>query len=275
MSVSFEKRYPPYTGNEPYVFLCFHPGSEGWIRPILDRLYRRGVRVWYPVGKNTGIKAASHQAERMAHAGFMLFCADSVSRQDVNQKDFGHSFEASRKPLLLLTRELTEKDLLGLGFSTNPPTLASESRTAEQLEYEILQSNGFSRRFMGDARQPAKDTSVLFKILLAAALVAALLFGITYLRTEPEPPDPAAGDTVSVPDAVLRTAARSALGEGAITEESILTVKTLTLSSSPENWETLSLFPNLESLTLSQQAAKDCPDEVLTTYVCYVSGGVR
>jgi len=44
MSVKLEKKYPPYVGDEAFIFLCFCREDESAAEAILERLYRRGCR---------------------------------------------------------------------------------------------------------------------------------------------------------------------------------------------------------------------------------------
>ena len=51
MSGKMEKRFPPYQGREPYLYFCFSAADRKRVRPLLERMYARGTRVWYSIGK--------------------------------------------------------------------------------------------------------------------------------------------------------------------------------------------------------------------------------
>ncbi len=46
----FSEVFPPYTGNQPFIFFCFSAADAKRLRPLLERLYERGCRIWYPTG---------------------------------------------------------------------------------------------------------------------------------------------------------------------------------------------------------------------------------
>ena len=58
MAVSYFRDFPPYLGDEPYVYLCFHESDARAVLPLLDALTQRRCRVWYSMGSATN--AAQH-----------------------------------------------------------------------------------------------------------------------------------------------------------------------------------------------------------------------
>ena len=92
-----------------------------------------------------------------------------------------------------------------------------------------------------------------------------------------DPPEEAIvlpADTVILKDQALREAVRQAIG-GAITEEAVRGLKTLSLSRLPDGLEDLSLLPDLSTLILSEAAAQEAPQlpELYDKYTLIVAGG--
>ena len=68
---------------------------------------------------------------------------------------------------------------------------------------------------------------------------------------------------------------RSAVGGGAITEEAVAAIETLTLSRLPESLDDLDLLPNLSTLILTEEAAKTAPElpDLYERYTLILTGG--
>lgn len=56
---ALSRHYPPYEGEEPYLYFAFAEADSEKAGPLLAQLYVRGCRVWYGRGKNR-----SHRLER-------------------------------------------------------------------------------------------------------------------------------------------------------------------------------------------------------------------
>lgn len=274
MSRSLIKQYPPYLGNEPYMLMCFAPQSEEKILPLLDRLCRRGVRVWYPYGKVTSVADAARQAERIKNASFMVFWADSAAAADVTLKGLGLAYGkgVGAKPQLLINDGLSGTELLGLGFSASVPSVSARDLTPEQTEYAVIGSNGFSRLLIGTPRELKRKEFPLLKVLLAVAAMAVLAFGVFFFtqRTAPKQED-----TVFIAEFALQNAVREALDGGPVTEASLAGVRELVISEPVADWEELTLLPNLEKISFPAEIAASCPDRVLEAYTCTLTGGAK
>ena len=68
MSGKMEKRFPPYQGREPYLYFCFSAADRKRVRPLLERMYARGTRVWYSIGKPRDLAERREREARMTGA---------------------------------------------------------------------------------------------------------------------------------------------------------------------------------------------------------------
>ena len=82
-------------------------------------------------------------------------------------------------------------------------------------------------------------------------------------------------DTVTIMDEYLQQTVRSVVGGGAITEEAVAAIETLTLSRLPESLDDLDLLPNLSTLILTEEAAKTAPElpDLYDRYTLILTGG--
>ena len=287
MANKMETYYPPYTGREPYIHLCFSDRDERRIRPLLRRLLLRGCRVWYCTGETADRDEQISRNRRMLGAGLtVLYLTESV-RRDTELKNRLLVCQKNRQSILVLDTDGGDRSLsvglTGAGFTTVLGGNAPDACDA------ILHGQGFCQAYLGDPL-PVFDRLRLRRIsallILLSLLLAAGVGVYKYLNppeappieepmeSEPEPtPEPK--DEVLIEDETLREAVRAAIGGGQITREALSRIETLSLSQLPKNEEDLAAFPNLTTLILSQEAARTAPEmpALYDSYELIVSGG--
>jgi len=283
--------YPPYEGAEPYVFLCFSQRDERRVRPLLRRLLRRGCRIWYSLGEVRDRAALAARNGRMLGAGLAVLYLTAAAREDTDLKARLLFCQRAGMPILVLNTDGGDSGLsLGL---TGEASVNLARKSADDATDAILHGQGFSQAFLGEP-QPVYDRLRLRRIS-AALLVLSLLLGAGVgayaflhppqlppppeVEVEPEPEEPAPtkepADEVLIRDEALQAVARSAVGGGRITVAALARIEALSLSQLPASTEDLSVFPNLTTLILSQEAAQAAPQqpELYERYTLILAGG--
>ena len=282
---AIEKQYPPYPGNDPYLFLCFSMDSGRKARAFLDRLLVRGVRVWYDTGEVRTRAGREAGDSRMLSASLAVILLDEAFRSDSAAKSRLLACQRANIPIVCLNTDGGDSGLsIGL-YAGAEEIRFSRGADAEQLERRLIRSENFSRELIGDPR-PAKSagvrTAVTVMLVLSALLLAAGLFQYFTRRpsavqdalskdASPEPADP-----VSFADETVRESVRSSLGGGLLTEERLLQVTVLRLAGDtlPADLSDLSSLPSLTTVQLSQSAAKEVPGRAeLNGYTIELYGG--
>ena len=280
MASKAEKYYPPYPGQEPYIHLCFSDRDERKVRPLLRRLLLRGCRVWYGMGQARDRSALTERNRRMLAAGLTVLYLTEAARRDTELKNKLLVCQRRGQPILVLNTDAGDSGLsLGLTGEASAAVLGGNAADACDA---ILHGRGFSQVFMGDPL-PVYDRRGLRR-LTGLLLLLSLLLGVgygAYIYLHPpvmDPPEEAIvlpTDTVILKDQALREAVRETIGGGAITEEAVRGLKTLSLSRLPDGLEDLVLLPDLSTLILSEAAAQGAPQlpELYDKYTLIVAGG--
>lgn len=268
----WQKRFPPYEGEEPYLYFAFSGADSRRAGRILRALVKRGCRVWYCAGQAGGAEELLRRQKRAIGAALTVVyltdavCADKETKSSVlvNQK-YG-------KKILCLDPDGADRRL-SMGLREDIPHLALYPlRGKAEREDAILHAEGFSQELFGRPYDPdqelLKRLSRLFAALAMALLVTAYV-GLRFFHWF----QPAARDEVLFSDPVIRAAVRQEARGGAITKDLTERLVFLRLDAIPESWEELSNLPALERIELPQQALLG--EEALPEgdYVLEVSGG--
>ena len=108
---NWHRSFPPYEGEEPYLYFAFADADEKKVWKYLRPLLERGCRVWYRFGPAGGAERLLHDPERSSGAALTLLfltdaaCADKDTKSNVlvNQK-YG-------RPILCLDPDGTDRRL--------------------------------------------------------------------------------------------------------------------------------------------------------------------
>ncbi|MBQ6235358.1 MAG: hypothetical protein IJK54_05530 [Clostridia bacterium] len=269
------KTFPPYMGEKPYLYLCFADADEKRVRPLLKRLWLRGVRVWYAAKEGTTAEALRTNEDRMRGAALVVLYLDEAFRADLIAK--GRAIGCGQRGQAILCLNTDGGDsALSIGLPSGTPTLLLEGAAPDGIVAAILRSKGFTQDLIG---QPQTEPSHwVRKLAVTVATVAVLLLAGALLYSRLFPPDagePQKEDTILFSDPALTAAVRGAVG-GPITEESLSGVTTLRFTALPENLSGLALLANLERIELTQDAVVSDAARVLTlsdTYEIVLIGG--
>ena len=284
-----ERACPPYEGGEPYLYLCFAEKDSEAVFPLLEDLYRRGVRIWYSLETTANIERLNHQQERMNNASLLVIYLSENARHDERVKNTLLYYQHG-KPVIGIDTDDGDNEL-AFGLTAAARHINGRiGRNREDMEAELIRTEGFSQELIGE---PVTGKGWFRKAtawILAATLLLAGVFvygyfhgwygkepeeenpelspGVTATPTPtatptatptptptptPSPtPDP---DTVRFNDGDFTEAVRKAVHNGAITEETLAEVTTLELAWVPDDLTLLEQLPNLETLKLPQGQA--------------------
>lgn len=264
-----ERRCPPYEGGDPYLYLCFAEKDSEAVFPLLEHLYRRGIRIWYNVESTADMEELNRQQERMNGASLVvLYLTDNV-REAGNKKNTLLYYQQQGKPVISIDTDSGDNEL-SVGLTETAKHIDARAiRGAEELEAELIRTEGFSQELIGD---PPKVKNRIGRAAAVILAIVLLMAGVSYygyrqhgwfvtwlpIPTPPPAAAPGAIDTVSFGDARLTDALRDAVDGGMITTETLEQVTKLKLAELPEDLSELKeKVPNLTTLILPQEAAKD------------------
>lgn len=265
------KLCPPYSGDEPFLYLCVSDADKRRVKPLLTRLFTRGCRVWYPLDANKSLAARSEHDARMRKAQLVVLFQTAHARADLALKSALLVCQAEGIPIISIDADRAESTL-SMGLGPRVPHIRAKS--AKEIESTLLRTEGFTQELIGTARRIRRP--YFRRIAIAVFAAALVLLGAMLLYRQlhqPEIPSvPAPEDTVVFADPALREAVREAIGGGLLTEESVLAVETLRLSSLPADLNELGKLPNLFRIALDQNGA-DGADALLDRYEIVLIGG--
>lgn len=230
----------PYEGNEPYLYFAFCQADAPKAVPLLERLNRRGCRVWYG-----GDRDRAHRLERTSHASLVIIFMSAGAMAD-QEEIKSTALYCQSKGIPVLVIDVVENNDLSTGFSGG--TVHTAYRTdPDRMEGEILRTGCITQEMIGDLPRQTKTPGwkLAIAVLLAAA-VAVLGSAWTLGLFAPR-------DEVVFQDAVIREAVRRSAGSP-ITREGIEAVSILRLSGVPETLEELEQLPKIERIEIPAEA---------------------
>ena len=273
-----DKQYPPYTGSEPYLHLCFSEADGSRVRPLLKKLYSRGVRVWYDCIESADREARDTRTSRMCKAALTVVYLTDSFRRDRRAKSDLLICQRANQPLFCLNTDGKDSGL-SIGLHPNTPEyICPRGSRAEEQESAILRADGFSQALIGHPQKvPADGLRIASWAMGGLALL--LLIGICLWFTVPRTYiPPVEEDSVTFQNKTLREAVRASLGGGALSEERLEAITTLTLPGDVllADFEDLKLLPALKRIELTQSAASGLPSHPeLYSYTLVLIGGTE
>lgn len=265
---SWQKKYPPYEGEEPYLYFAFADGDAQKVWRVMKVLLNRGCRVWYCTGPAGNSRELLRRQERASGAALTLLYLtdalesdkDSKTRIMVNQKD--------QKAILCLDTDRKNHNLAMDIHESTPSIPLYRLKKDEELEAELIRAEGFTQNMIGKpvtirSSWMGKLTGIL--LLLTVLLVAGC---VLYFQKAPT-----YADTLHFADPVIREAARAAAGGGALTEDSVPQIQTIRLKELPDSWEDLTMLKNLQSVVLPQEVVLTGAELPEGSFHIVLSGG--
>lgn len=266
---NWQKKYPPYEGEEPYLYFAFADGDSRKVWNVMKVLLGRGCRVWYCTGSSGNSRELLRRQARASGAELTLLYLtdnleadkDSKTRIMVNQKD--------QKPILCLDTDGKNHNLAMDIHDSNPILSLQKLKNDAELENALIRAEGFTQNMLGKpvvfrSSWMSRLTGILFllTVLLIGGSILYFQKGQTY------------NDSIHFTDPVIREAVRTAAGGGALTEDSVKQILKIRLKELPESWEDLALLKDLQSIELPQSAVMEGPLQLPEgNYRIVLSGG--
>jgi len=266
---SWLKNYPPYEGEEPYLYLAFADADIRKVWPVMKILRKRGCRVWYCAGPAGSSRELLHRQERSAGAVWtVLFLTDALTA-DKESKSRIMTIQKGQKKITCLNTDKTNR-YLAMDIRESTPSIPLYCcKTEAELDEALIRSEGYTQDLIGKpekvrSRWMGRLTGTF--ILLTLILVGCCCF---YSRKAP-----VYEDSVAFSDPVIREAVRSAAGGGVLDQERLRNIETLRLTELPESWEDLNLLPDLQQIEISQDMAVQAETLPRDTHRIVLYGGV-
>ena len=260
--------FPPYAGEQPFLYLCFSDSDAKRVRPLLGRLFSRGCRIWYTVGQSGTVSDRKLRDARMQKARLVVLYQTARARADQVVKSAVLVCQSKGIPVVSIDTD-KEESTLSMGLSPHTPHIRARGEKA--IEDALLHADGFTQELIGSP-QKVRETRLVriaaIVFLAALALIGAML---AYRRLKP-PPVELPSDTVTFSDPGLTQAVRDALEGGPITEESIGSVTALHLDAIPTDPEELLKLKNLAVIEIDQSLAPYAQD-LSDRYRVVLTGG--
>ena len=251
---NWQKRFPPYEGEKPYLYFAFAEADARRVWPVVRLLLERGCRAWYSLGPAGSAEKLLHRQERARGAALTLLYLTDAACADADTKSSVLVNQNRDRPILCLDPDGTDRRL-AMGLREDIPHLPLYRLNGRgELENALIHAEGFSQKILGDPVK-VEEGSLVGKLAAGFCALAVLLalisfMGVRYLhwfRPSPE-------DEVSFYDPAIAAALREAARGGAITEELTGEIRVLALKDLPESWDELEKLPALERIVLPQGA---------------------
>jgi len=266
--INWQKKYPPYEGEEPYLYFAFADGDVRKVWRIMKVLLSRGCRVWYCMGPAGNSRELLRRQARASGAELTLLYLtdaleadkDSKTRIMVNQKD--------QKALLCLDTDRKNHNLAMDIHESTPSIPLYQLNSDAELEDALIRAKGFTQNVIDKPVAVSGNwmgrLTVIFFLLTALLTVGSIL----YFQSEQT-----YDDSIRFSDPVIREAARAAAGGVALTEASVEQIQTIRLEELPESWEDLSLLKDLQTIELPQDAVMEGQELPGSSYRIVLYGG--
>lgn len=99
----------PYEGDEPYIFISYSRKDLDSVRPVLQALTERGVRLWWDLGLHAGEDYGERLEQRVdASAGLVVFLSpNSTKKKSQNWvlTETRHAAEAGKEVVPVMLHE--------------------------------------------------------------------------------------------------------------------------------------------------------------------------
>lgn len=265
---SWQKKYPPYEGEEPYLYFAFADEDARKVWRVMKVLLSRGCRVWYCTGPAGNSRELLRRQERASGAALTLLYLTDALESDKDSKTRIMVNQKNQKAILCLDTDRKNHNLAMDIHESTPSLPLYRLNKDEELEMELIRAEGFTQNMIG---KPVTFRSSWMGKLAGVLLMMSVLLvagGVFFLRKSQT-----YADTVHFADPVIREAARAAAGGGALTEDSVLQIQTIRLKELPESWEDLTMLQELQSVVLPQEAVMTGVELPEGSFRIVLSGG--
>ena len=262
---SWQKKYPPYVGEEPYAYFAFADADSRKVKKVIGIMAKRGFRLWYSTGKAGSAEELMLRQEKAANAEVTFLYLSDAAVSDKSIKSLILANQSNEKTIVCLDSDGRDRRL-AMGLRESVQLIPLYSLSGKMLDDALIKADGVSQQIIGESVIIYSPWKAVIVLLILSALIAA--GGYYYAAClKPEP------DTVFFNDGILTVAARDAVGGGALTEENIGEITELSLPDIPESWDELEKFISLEKIILPQDKICGFTGELPEKYTVAISGG--
>ena len=124
---SWQKQYPPYEGEEPYLYYAFADADAKRVWPLMRLLLARGCRVWYAAGKAGSAEELLRRQKRASGAALTLVWLTDAARGDADLKSALLTNQSAGRPILCLDADEGDGGL-SMGLYESTPHLSACTR---------------------------------------------------------------------------------------------------------------------------------------------------
>ena len=164
--MKLEKKYKPYEGESPYLYLAFSDSDSKRAEKLMSALYEKNVRFWYYRGKTEKISVLNARQQRMNDATAVVLFLTKNAASDISLKSDIIYLINSKIPIIVYE---CDKDIPNLSLGI--PEVAPRVDTPEDL----FRCEGFSYDLI--APTPLYKMPVPVFRIVAVVLALALIAG--------------------------------------------------------------------------------------------------
>ena len=147
---AWQKRYPPYEGEKPYLYFAFAQADSARVWKIVKILLERGCPVWYACGPAGSAQEVLRRQNKAAGARLTLLYLSDAAVLDKDTKTMVLVNQKLERPLLCLDPDGADRRL-SMGLREDLPQLSLQAlRREEDLEAALIHADGFSQELFGE-----------------------------------------------------------------------------------------------------------------------------
>jgi len=146
-----EPTFKPYEGSEPYIFVSYSHKDSEQVFPILQKLYERGLRIWYDEGIDPGSEWPEEIANHLLNCGlFLLFMSPDAAESHNVRREITMAIDRKKPLINIFIKETQLKP--GLQLQLNLIQHVSYARGKESFEEFIGRLTGIILRKTPDIK---------------------------------------------------------------------------------------------------------------------------
>jgi TolB-like protein len=150
-----KRPFAAYTGDEPYVFVCYAHDDTDVVYPEIQRLHEAGVRIWYDEGIAPGKRWSDELARALGRAALVLFfCTSRSVKSQHCQDEVNFALDEKRQLLVVQDGEVDLPPGMRLRLGAHQSILKDELST-EQFVDKLTAA--ISRHVAAEPRAPSKN----------------------------------------------------------------------------------------------------------------------
>jgi TolB-like protein/tetratricopeptide (TPR) repeat protein len=137
-----EKPFPAYSGDEPYIFVCYSHDDIGVVYPEIGWLQERGINLWYDEGISAGRVWRAEIAQAIDACSIVLYYVSKSSLDSAHcNREINLALDQDKTILPVYLEDVELTDDLRVGLSrVQALNRAQDANYQQQLLYALGQS---------------------------------------------------------------------------------------------------------------------------------------